>query len=295
MVSFDVFRRAGKRALGGGIPGAIAMVLQVVLLMWLRTTINYQYRNGGTISEAFAVLYAAGGIARFYQGVGYALLQGPLSRFGDTAANEGVKALLSESGMPVWLVTIAASQAAAFWRIIITPIDTLKTSLQVNGPDGLSRLQQKVATGGVGVLWGGCFGAYAATFVGHYPWFYVFNFLDARVPKPAANRPLMRLVRNAGIGLCAGIVSDCVSNSIRVLKTVVQTSDTPLTYMQAALLVMEQDGPMGLLLRGLSVKIISNGISSIMFTVLWRYLMERWAAKDKGAGKDKKEDGTKKK
>ena len=35
---------AAKRALGGGIPGAVAMVLQVLLLMWLRTTMNYQYR-----------------------------------------------------------------------------------------------------------------------------------------------------------------------------------------------------------------------------------------------------------
>ena len=38
--------------LGGGIPGAAAMVLQVLLLMWLRTTINYMVRSY-TIRRAF--------------------------------------------------------------------------------------------------------------------------------------------------------------------------------------------------------------------------------------------------
>lgn len=40
----QVLRNAGKKALGGGIPGAAAMGIQVASLMWLRTTINYQYR-----------------------------------------------------------------------------------------------------------------------------------------------------------------------------------------------------------------------------------------------------------
>ena len=36
------------------------------------------------------MLYKDGGVRRFYRGVGPALLQGPLSRFGDTAANVGL-------------------------------------------------------------------------------------------------------------------------------------------------------------------------------------------------------------
>jgi hypothetical protein len=39
-------------------------------------------------------LYADGGIPRFYRGVLPALIQGPLSRFGDTAANTGMLTLL---------------------------------------------------------------------------------------------------------------------------------------------------------------------------------------------------------
>lgn len=36
----QILREAGKKALGGGIPGALAMVVQVLALMWMRTTIK---------------------------------------------------------------------------------------------------------------------------------------------------------------------------------------------------------------------------------------------------------------
>jgi hypothetical protein len=41
----EILNKAAKRALGGGIPGMLAMVIQVFALMWMRTTINYQYRH----------------------------------------------------------------------------------------------------------------------------------------------------------------------------------------------------------------------------------------------------------
>ena len=64
---FDV-RAALTKALGGGLPGAVAMVLQVVLLMWLRTTVNYQMRHGGSLLEVIETLYAEGGIQRVLPG-----------------------------------------------------------------------------------------------------------------------------------------------------------------------------------------------------------------------------------
>ena len=59
----DVMKNAGKKALGGGLAGALAMVVQVLALMWMRTTINYQHAKGMRTMEAMTVLYAAGGIA----------------------------------------------------------------------------------------------------------------------------------------------------------------------------------------------------------------------------------------
>ena len=69
--------------------GAAAMGIQVCTLMWLRTTMNYQYRHGSTTTEALKKLYGEGGVRRFYRGIAPALLQGPIARFGDTAANTG--------------------------------------------------------------------------------------------------------------------------------------------------------------------------------------------------------------
>jgi len=116
----EVLRNAGRKALGGGIPGAAAMGLQVLTLMWLRTTVNYQYRYGLTTTQALKKLYAEGGVVRFYRGLGPALLQGPLSRFGDTAANAGVLALLdghdSTRNLPVGIKTLAASASAGAFR-----------------------------------------------------------------------------------------------------------------------------------------------------------------------------------
>lgn len=76
----SILAKAGKASLGGGTSGAAAAVVQVLSLMWLRTTMNYQYRNGGSTVEALKVLWAEGGLSRFYRGVSFALVQGPLSR-----------------------------------------------------------------------------------------------------------------------------------------------------------------------------------------------------------------------
>lgn len=148
----EVFVRAGHRALGGGVSGAIAGVAQVLTLMWLRTAMNYQYRHGGSMSVALRTLYAQGGIPRFYQGVGFALLQNPLSRFGDTAANTGVlsifEATAAGSSVPVSVRTAVASGVAALWRVSITPLDTCKTTLQVEGRGAYALLLRKAQRDG---------------------------------------------------------------------------------------------------------------------------------------------------
>jgi len=272
-----MFQKAAASAFRGGAAGAIAMVLQVVLLMWLRTVINFQYRNGGTIAHAFSTLYAEGGIWRFYQGAQYALLQGPLSRFGDTAANEGIKELLSGTNLSVGIITACASFTAALWRIILTPVDTLKTTLQVTGQTGMHRLWEKVAKHGFWVLYDGALGNWGANIVGHYPWFVVNNQLETIIPK--ATSPRRKLVRRAFIGFCSSLVSDCCSNGVRVVKTYKQTSEVPMTYTEAVQQLLEASGIWGLLFRGLGIKLFSNALSSILFSVLWKMIMERFQKK----------------
>jgi hypothetical protein len=279
----EILRKAGKRALGGGIPGAAAMGIQVLSLMWLRTTVNYQYRYGMTTTQALKHLYAEGGVGRFYRGVGPALLQGPLSRFGDTAANAGVLAFMEShpscKDLPMGVKTLAASAAAGLFRIFLMPVDATKTIMQVEGKNGLPALAKKIKVGGPGVLYHGALAASAATFAGHYPWFATYNYLNGALPV-FEDLP-KKLTRAAFIGFCASAVSDTVSNSIRVIKTTKQTATTPMTYGQVIKQVVQADGVLGLMGRGLKTKIISNGIQGLLFSVLWRLGQDYYAKQEK--------------
>ena len=75
---------------------------------------------------ALRTLYADGGIPRFYRGVLPALIQGPMSRFGDTAANTGMITLMDSfdatKDLNVGVKTATASAAAALFRIVLMPV-----------------------------------------------------------------------------------------------------------------------------------------------------------------------------
>lgn len=251
--------------------------------MWMRTTMNYQYRYGTTTSVAMRTLYADGGIRRFYAGVGPALFQGPLSRFGDTAANEGMNVIMNTlpqtKDLPSLAKTVAASTAAASWRIVLMPIDACKTMMQVEGKGALSKLGNKVKVGGPRVLWHGSLGACGATFAGHYPWYGTYNLLREKIPVPEGK--WAKLGRRAGIGFCSSVVSDCVSNSIRVTKTTKQTFTRPISYPDAVREVIKKDGLFGLFGRGLKTRILANGLQGTLFTVLWTGLMDYMDSREK--------------
>jgi hypothetical protein len=272
----EIMAKASKKALGGGLAGSLAGVIQVLTLMWMRTTMNYQYRYGGSTGDAFKALYKQGGFGRFYQGLPYALLQTPLSRFGDTAANTGVLAIFAITAptMPIALRTGFASAAGSLWRILITPVDTLKTTMQVEGKEAMGLLSNKVKKEGPLVLYQGALANAVASFVGSYPWYFTFNLLREILPVAPAGVIWLKLVRNACAGFGATCVSDVVSNFIRVLKTTVQTAPTKISYTEAAQQIIEKDGVLGLFTRGLGTRLITNGIQASTFSVLWKLLEE---------------------
>ena len=254
------WKRALASAIRGGTAGSVAMILQVVLLMWLRTTVNYQYKHGVNVTTALSTLYRGGGVLRFYRGASFALLTGPVSCFGDTAANEGIRELFrhnnngdensnSDHKIPLWAVTFLAPLVAATWRIVITPLDTVKTTLQVYGStQGWEKLSSKTSTYGIRILWDGALGNSFATLADHYPWFVVNNWLEQLLPKPAkttnnANKKRgnedndfnnnnnngtdndnnsdndrryrqQKLIRRAFVGFCSSVTSNCISNGI---------------------------------------------------------------------------------
>lgn len=152
------------------------------------------------------------------------------------------------------------------------PIDTIKTILQVNGKDGLHVLRSKYRQNGLGIFYHGTLGAFSATYVGHFPWFLTFNYLDDTIPKQ--DTTIQKFARNGAIGFCASAVSDTLSNSIRVLKTIRQTYDKPISYVDATKIIIKQDGVIGLFGRGLKTRLIANGLQGMMFTVLWKSFTE---------------------
>jgi hypothetical protein len=275
-----IFQNAFKKAIGGGIPGAIAGVVQVLSLMWLRTVINYQYRYGSNFIEALSYLYNHGGVPRLYSGLGFALVQAPLARFVSTAANDGVHNLIqnlewTKHWGPGKEVVVAAC-VVGFFRMILMPIDTSKTVLQIEGEKGFAKLMSQVKEGRIHLLYAGSFANAASSFISHYPWFYTYN-------KLSRNEVIKALFpwttgRNAMIGFLSSIVSDTVANFMRVIKTTKQalSSTRVVTYAETISVILAADGLKGLFGRGLRTRIMANALQSVLFTVIWRSLAQRW-------------------
>lgn len=284
----SILTKASKKALGGGKAGASAAVVQVLSLMWLRTSMNYQYRYGGNLTSSLQTLWEEGGIPRLYQGLPFALIQGPLTRFGDTAANVGILALLESTpetqSLPLPLKTAVGSVSAGLWRIILMPIDASKTAMQVEGADGLKKLWAFAAKEGPAPLYQGAVASAAATATGHWPWFLTYNFLNEALPEVAASEDvLLSLARSAFLGFSASCISDVSSNSLRVIKTTKQTArlasseeggQEEVSYGEVVRLILEKDGVVGLFGRGLQTRLLTNSLQGALFSVLWRYFQQ---------------------
>jgi Mitochondrial carrier protein len=191
------------------------------------------------------------------------------------------------------------------WLFFISAIDTMKVVLQVDGSEGFRSLIRRLRAGKISSLYQGCIATALASMMGHYPWvriagrmpepgsqwdrfsililtvsicmqFFTYNWLAAR--KWVLALLPSTLIRNASIGLASSVVSDVVVNAIRVIKTTKQSlgSRHSVTYAEAVRIIVAADGWMGLFGRGLSTRIYCNAIQSIVFTVIWRALADRW-------------------
>jgi len=275
----SALQTAKVRALRGGLYGAMAGSIQVISLMWLRTIINYQYRFGVTFDEALKQLYNEGGIQRFYRGLPYALVQNPLSKFGAVAANEASRELsdylVGNNNISYALVSsLLGTSLSVMWKLLIVPVETCKTILQVDGLNGFNSLSSQLRSGRIGLLYEGAAASLLATISSHYPWFYTYNTLDRIFKKPINKRGI--IIRSAIMGFIASVVSDVMSNFIRVIKTVKQSvavnGHCRPSYIDIVTLIMKDGGFAAIFSRGLLTRIIANCIQSIMFTIIWNFL-----------------------
>ncbi len=259
-----------QKALKSGLNGFKAMTIQVFSLMWLRTIMNYQYKNGGSFKEVFLKLYNEGGIRRFYSGIIPALIQGPLCRFGDTFSNTIILNYLRNSSIPIFIKTGIASGTSGIIRIILSPVDAIKTMQQVEGKNALIKLSKKIKENGFLSLYDGALANGLLNIIGHYPWFLVHNYLDRYLPL-YDNNIILRLMRNAFIGFASSCISDIISNSIRVLKTSIQTGEGKKGYKEIFEEIKKKEGIKEVFIRGLNTRLITNGIQGLMFNIMWKY------------------------
>lgn len=119
-----------------------------------------------------------------------------------------------------------------------------------------------------------------------------YNFLSEAIKEPPKDPLIVWLLRLAFIGFSASIVSDSISNSLRVIKTYRQVNDTKVSYCksanpsqclltkrvfrsaEAARLVIAEDGVLGLFGRGLGTRILANGLQGMLFTILWKLFLD---------------------
>ena len=96
-------------------------------------------------------------VLRFRAVPGFSLTEGrDTARFGDTAANVGILALLSSNpalkNLPSFVKTALASTLSAAFRMILSPLDALKTTMQTEGDKAIPLLRTRIRNHGIGTL-----------------------------------------------------------------------------------------------------------------------------------------------
>ena len=54
--------------------------------------------------------------------------------------------------------------------------------MQVHGREGLKILKDKIKTNGYKSLYNGSAASFSGTVIGHFPWFYTYNYLQKNMP-----------------------------------------------------------------------------------------------------------------
>jgi len=263
-------------AVKGGLAGMLAGLMQVICFTWVRTIMNHQYYYGGGFFDTARNLWEEGGLSRFYQGLGYAIFQVPLARFGDTFAQSVIVAFYGMPGQKVHGVVACfiVASISACWRLAVAPLDTLKITAQVHGGSAGKLMGRRLQASGVSELWSGALAMFAVIWIASFPFWTVYNAVLEYWPAPQT--ATMRMVRNGLAGVLASLASDIASNGVRVLKVKRQAAEESSVsiegYLKDARDVISKDGAFGFLFRGITTKLVVGAAQGAFFSVLWNLL-----------------------
>jgi len=300
----SVFAEAARVAIAGAKAGALASAIQTITLTWLYTTMFYQYKYGGDLGSALKTLVKdsdgtfRGRVSRLYAGFPFALFEAPVVKLGDTFANVGILMLLdglpAAAGIPEPIKTAAAAVTGGLWRALCQPIDTAKTTLQVEGQEGFEKLKEKVSQDGFATLFRGAFAAGTYTVASEYPFFLTYNALDKALPLVSQDDVQSYLMRAALIGISSQCVANTLTNPLLIVKTLQQTAGTEaadqgtqtaaqgtqasaedssggqLTAAEALAVLIEAEGSKGLF-RGIDTRLLLSSIQGAVFGALLKF------------------------
>lgn len=265
-----------RKAVESGVAGSQAMMVNVTTLMWLNTIVNYQYYHGTHMKDSIETLYRNGGIRRFYTGFIPTLMHGSTSRFCDFYSHSLSKHICQEclsvsTDSTLNSVILSAGISSGF-RSILTPLETVKLIYQIDGNNATDKIKKKIKAHGLKNMWSGSGAVMTANFFGYIPWFYTFETLDKNLPKYESETS--NIIRNGTIGFTSSVVSDVLSNFTRVVKTIKQNEQNNIKYTKIITKIVKEHGIHSLFYRGLNTKILTNGLQSITFTIMWKIFNE---------------------
>ena len=259
----EIYKSSTKAFKTGFAGGA----LQVSALLWLRTANNYQYKHGTTLSNTMKTLYSQGGILRFYRGYIPSLFLGSSIKFGEINAYYYSKQCnFNELEKLVFISSISS-----FLKLMFVPIDTLDIFLQVEGKKGIQSLKNKVNNKGVRVLYYGLTPWITSNFISTFCWYNIHNYLDDKF-KDKCKEGLEFNIKNGVIGLSASVVSDTITNPLRILKIYKQSNTNEVSYTETYKNIIKTRGPSELFLRGLKTRLMIHGLQNVFFVLVWKNL-----------------------
>lgn len=252
-----------RELLKDGLGGTLAMTTQISIFYWLKTTTTYQYKNGIGTFEAFSRLYNNGGVKRFYSGFIPSLLLGNTCKFGDVVF---YKYLEKQENLSSIQKSYYASTLSTAWRINLLPLDTLDLMLQSHGKKGFNILKQKVIDNNLMVLYNGGIASSLNNFVGYIGWFYTYSELERYRKEKNIESQCFNVLE----GVTCAVVSDTITNPIKVLKTYRQTSPKEYSYITSLNILIKQKGYLNIIFRGLETRLLMNCLQNSLFVILWK-------------------------
>jgi hypothetical protein len=262
------FHKAHSLALKAGTGTSF---FQVTSLMWLKTTNNYQYRYGTNLYETIKHLYKSGGIPRFYRGFIPSLIVASTCRVGDFTAYYFMNSFKDITPLEK---LIGISSVSCATRLLVIPVDTLDIMLQVEGKHGYGILYKKVKTTGLRSLYYGGSMWTAMKFTDSFIWFGTYDYLEKKFKNNKNDSVIVNNINNGLKGIISSSISDIILNPMRSLKIYKQSNPYSISYSQSVKNIVKSEGIHNLFFRGLQTRLITNGIQSAVFVILWKNIEE---------------------